>query len=116
VSYAEADLLLPPVEWAQAFDFVLESYTLQVLPPDFRDEAMRRAADFVAPGGVLLVVTRGREPGDDEGTMPWPLTRDELAVFMDSGLDELDFEDYVDDESPPVRRFRVTYARRDASA
>lgn len=75
---------------------------------------MRRVADFVTPGGMLLVVTRGRESGDDEGAMPWPLTRGELAVFTDVGLTALEFEDYIDDESPPVRRFRVTYARRDA--
>lgn len=100
----------------QAFDFVLESYTLQVLPPDLRDEAMRRVADFVAPGGMLLVVTRGRESGDDEGAMPWPLTRGELAIFTNAGLAELECEDYIDGESPPVRRFRVTYVRRDASA
>lgn len=111
VSYAEADLLRPPDEWVKGFDFVLESYTLQVLPSELRDGAIRRVADFVAPGGTLLVITRGREPGEAEGTMPWPLTRQEMAVFKEAGLAELHFEDYLDDESPPVRRFRATYGR-----
>jgi ubiquinone/menaquinone biosynthesis C-methylase UbiE len=111
VGYVEADLLQPPDEWAQGFDLVLESYTLQVLPSELRSEAMRCVADFVAPGGTLLVIARGREPGEAEGAMPWPLTRQELGVFTEAGLTELQFEDYVDDESPPVRRFRVTYAR-----
>jgi hypothetical protein len=82
-----------------------------VLPPELREEAMRRVAGFVAPGGTLLVITRGREPGESEGAMPWPLTRQELGVFSEAGLTERAFEDYVDDESPPVRRFRVAYAR-----
>lgn len=111
VRYAEADLLEPPREWTEGFDLVLESYTLQVLPARLRDEAMRRTASFVAPSGTLLVIARGREPDDAEGAMPWPLTRSELAAFQEAGLDELRFEDYLDDEDPPERRFRVTYER-----
>ncbi len=109
VCYVEADLLRPPDEWAQGFDLVLESYTLQVLPAYLRGEAMRRVAGFVAPGGTLLVIARGREPDEPEGTMPWPLTEEELTVFEEAGLTELRFEDYWDDEDPPVRRFRATY-------
>ncbi len=116
VRYTEADLLQPPVEWAQAFDFVLESYTLQVLPPELRGEAMRRVAGFVAPSGTILVITRGREPSESEGEMPWPLTRVELEGFTAAGLTEERFEDYRDDEDPPVRRFRVSYRRTGASA
>lgn len=48
-------------------------YTLQVLPPAARPPAMRRMAEWVASGGVLLVITRGREPDEPEGNMPWPL-------------------------------------------
>ena len=112
VEYVVADLMNPPADWARAFDFVLESYTLQVLPVDVHEAAIRRVARFVAPGGSLLVVARGREPGDEPGTMPWPLTRDELAGFVRAGLEELSFEDFVDDENPPVRRFRAVYHRR----
>ena len=100
-----------PAEWKGSFDFVLESYTLQVLPPDLRPDAIRQIASFVSPGGILLVIARGREPNDPPGNMPWPLTKDELAVFQSVGLKELRFEDYVDDETPPVRRFRATYRR-----
>jgi SAM-dependent methyltransferase len=116
VSYVEADLLEPPSEWVRGFDFVLESYTLQVMPSELRSEAMRRVADFVAPGGRLLVITRGREPDEPEGTMPWPLTRQELEAFTEAGLTELQLEDYMDDESPPVRRLRVTYVHASGSA
>ena len=112
VCYALADLFRTPDEWANRFDFVLESYTLQVLPPNLREQAIRHVASFVAPNGTLLVIARGREPGEPEGKMPWPITRQEMAAFRDVGLVELHFEDYMDKETPPVYRFRATYQRK----
>ena len=109
VSYTVADLFSAPSVWQARFDLVLESYTLQVLPPHLRADAMQRIAAFVAPGGTLLVIARGREPGDPGGKMPWPLTKDELSVFETLGLKEMTFDDYMDGEDPPVRRFRATY-------
>jgi SAM-dependent methyltransferase len=112
VSYLVADLFSAPRKWQGKFQFVLESYTLQVLPPDLRPEAIRCIASFVAPGGRLLVISRGREPTDPEGKMPWPLTRDELALFEAHDLKQTLFEDYMDGEEPPVRRFRVAFIRQ----
>jgi ubiquinone/menaquinone biosynthesis C-methylase UbiE len=112
VSYAVADLLAAPKQWQGTFQFVLESYTLQVLPPDLRPDAMRCIASFVCPGGTLLVIARGREQGESEGKMPWPLTREELSLFQANGLTETSFEDYMDSEEPPVRRFRAAYHRK----
>lgn len=111
VSYLVADLFRALAEWIGRFDFVLEPYTLQVLPPDLRRQAIRHMASFVAPNGTLLVISRGREPCEPEGRMPWPLTRQEMAIFRDVGLEETRFEDYMDAEAPPVRRFRATYRR-----
>ena len=112
VSYVVEDLFSAPAEWKAGFHFVLESYTLQVLPPNIRSNAVRCIAAFVAPGGTLLVVARGREPSEPEGNMPWPLTKDELSLFKTVGLKEVSFEDYMDSEDPPVRRFRATYRRK----
>lgn len=109
VSYVVADLFTAPVEWKSGFDFVLESYTLQVLPPDLREQAIQCIASFVAPGGTLLVIARGRASTEPEGKMPWPLTIEELARFKGHGLTEVAFEDFMDTETPPVRRFRVCY-------
>jgi SAM-dependent methyltransferase len=112
VRYVPANLLNPPDQWLKSFDFVLESYTLQALPESVRGEALRRIADFVGEGGLLLLITRGREEQDENRAMPWPLTRRELDRLKQAGLEELAFEDYFDSESPPVRRFRVLYRRR----
>ena len=111
VNYCAADLLAAPEEWTAAFDVVLESNTLQVLPANLRPSAIAQVARFVAPGGTLLVIARGRDASDDPGAMPWPLTKEELAAFSRFGLDEIRFEDFFDEETPPVRRFRVEYRR-----
>jgi SAM-dependent methyltransferase len=110
VDYRTADVLAPPAEWAGRFDFVLESYTLQVLPPELRPAAIRCIGGFVKEGGMILLIARGRDESDPEGQMPWPLTRRDLDLFKTLGLREESFEDYFDRESPPVRRFRSHYS------
>jgi hypothetical protein len=82
---------------------------LQVLVGDVRRQAISRLAELVAPGGRLLVVTRGRGELDPPGAMPWPLTTAELDQFTQEGLDLVAIEDYLDDEDPPVRRLRAHY-------
>jgi SAM-dependent methyltransferase len=110
--YGATDVLQPPAHWDGDFDLVFEAYTLQVLPPALRRAAMVNVARFVKPGGMLLIVCRGREAGDFEGQMPWPLLRSELEAFkIASGLVENSFEDFFDGENPPVRRFRAVYRK-----
>jgi SAM-dependent methyltransferase len=112
VQYVVGDVLAPPASWRRAFDFVLEAFTIQVLTGPLRARAIDSIADLVAPGGTLLVVARGREPHDDPGSLPWPLTRDELSPFERAGLRVVRFEDYLDGHvDPPARRFRVAYQR-----
>ncbi|HWB53414.1 MAG TPA: hypothetical protein VG722_04450, partial [Tepidisphaeraceae bacterium] len=98
-------------EWRRAFDLVLESYTLQVLPSKDRNPALAKITEYVAPGGFLIVVARARDEHDPQGEMPWPLTRTEMDHFKSLGLSEILFEDYVDQESPAIRRFRACYMR-----
>lgn len=111
VHYAVADLLALPADWRQAFAFVLESYTLQVLPPELQPDAMRAVASLVAPGGRLLLIARGREPDDPTPGLHWPLTRAGLSPLREAGLAEESFEDFLDDEEPPVRRFLAVFRR-----
>lgn len=106
VDYRVADLFQAEFE---PFDFVLEAHTLQALTPGpVREEAIRRVAAMV--GARLLVLARGGEP-DDQKAIPWPLTRRELQGFAGAGLREVRFEDFLDARQPPIRRFRVEYAR-----
>lgn len=111
ITFALGDALALPEAWTHAFDLVVECYTLQVLPPGPRALAARNLARTVAKGGTLLVVARGRNEDEPEGAMPWPLTRAELEAIAEEGLTLTHFEDFVDLESPPVRRFRATFTR-----
>jgi len=111
VTYVQADLFHAPENWRNRFDFVLELYTLQVLPSDLRPDAAGCIASFLAPGGMLLLIARAREPDEPKGEMPWPLTLDELQPFEAAGLKLIELEDYWDEEDPPVRRFRVVYRK-----
>jgi len=111
VTYRVEDLFDAPADWSRSFDFVLESYTLQVLPRPERRRAVRAIADFVKPDGTLLVICRGRDADRSEGDLPWPLRKETVMRFEDRGLELVGFEDYHDDETPPVRRFRAEFER-----
>lgn len=113
VDYLVADVLSPPEEWTNRFDLVVESYTLQVLPPELRERAVDRIAAFVSPGGTLLLVSRAREESEEPKGLHWPLTVGELARFEALGLSRISFEDFMDSEQPPVRRFRAAWMRSD---
>lgn len=109
VDYRVADLLNLPAELTGQFDFVVEIYTVQAMKRRYRQSALHGLASALAPGGLLLIIARGREEDEDPGHMPWPLTRAELDSLKTLGLEAESFEVYFDDEEPPVRRFRASY-------
>lgn len=110
VDYVISDVLHPPESWMAAFDLVFEAFTLQVLPPDVRRKAQVSIAGYVALGGRLFVLCRAREASEPVGEIPWPLTREELDYFVALGLRASSIE-IVEDEDPPVRRFRAFFER-----
>jgi SAM-dependent methyltransferase len=112
VRYQAEDLLRPPAAWLDdPFDLVVEAYTVQVLPPGSPERTAAVNSLAALTGGTLLVIARGRGESDDPGAMPWPLLRSELGPLPLLGLREVAFDDYFDDEEPPVRRFRATFQR-----
>lgn len=86
VTYLVADVLDLPREWEGRFDLVLESLTVQSMPPAQHSVAAHRIAALVAPGGTLLVLATAREDGSEVTGPPWPLTRAEVEMFADSDL------------------------------
>ena len=112
VNYMVADLLDPPPEWHQAFDFVLESITVQALPPPLHAEATQRVTELVAPGGTLLVLSAAgdeSEPPDDGP--PWPLTRREVEAFASGDLETVRIEQLHDPNDSFPRRWRAEFRR-----
>ena len=57
VSFVQDDLLKGIPKWHQQFDFVLEIFTIQALPPKYEETIIKNIADFVSKDGKLLVVT-----------------------------------------------------------
>jgi 2-polyprenyl-3-methyl-5-hydroxy-6-metoxy-1,4-benzoquinol methylase len=111
VDYRVADLFAAPEQWRGAFDLVFECYTIQALPLGIRERAFEPIANFVAPGGTLVVVARGADEHGDPNELPLPLTRKELARFDQLGFVETDFVDVLEGTPVPLRRFRVIYRR-----
>ncbi|TDV47111.1 class I SAM-dependent methyltransferase [Actinophytocola oryzae] len=110
VTYQTADLLRLPPEWARRYDLVVEINTIQSLPLELRDEAVRAIAGTIAEGGALFVRCFGRAPDEPADSRPWPVSRAELAVFEQEGLREAEFaEDFP--EPNRHRCFRLTYER-----
>jgi SAM-dependent methyltransferase len=111
VQYVCRDLLAPTPGWNATFALVFEAYTLQVLPPEARVQAVARIAAWVAPGGRACVVARARDEREPAGSMPWPLTRTEMGAFVAAGLREIELREFLDDEQPPVRRWQGVYEK-----
>ncbi len=110
VDYVAADLFEPRPSWLGKFDLVVEVYTLQVLPEALRGQAIVCLASCLAPRGVLLVICRAREKGEDRGEMPWPLTRAECESFCSAAeLCLQSVDEFVDPYEEDVRRIRAVY-------
>ena len=103
VDYRVADLLDLPAEWESAFDLVVESLTVQSMPPACHAGATANIARTVAAGGTLLVIATARheEGGPGDGP-PWPLTRAEVEAFAGGDLALVRLED-VRDPGVPAR-------------
>jgi SAM-dependent methyltransferase len=111
VDYVVADVLQPPAPWAEAFDLIFEAGTLEALPLEPRQAAIRSMAGLVAPGGRIFLLCRARERDEPiDGT----LTRDDLALFEAAGLRATTVDVVIDVATPPVRRFRAFFDRLEA--
>ena len=112
INFVVADLFEAPKEWYQAFEFVLEVYTIQPLPMEMRARVIDAIANFVELHGRLVVVTRGREDDEIPPELPWALSRKDLSRFEENGFRQTSFEIRPGDEEPPIPRFVVEYFRQ----
>ncbi len=87
VQWHVADLFTPPADWDSGFDFVLEIYTVQSLPPRYEAQVIKRIARLVREGGQLLVIAIvSQEARSLEAGPPWVLTPSHIEAFGDRGL------------------------------
>jgi len=87
VDFVQADLLEIQSKWQRKFDFVLEIFTVQALPPKYEKELIQKISGFVAPDGLLLVIAdvSGEERSFENGP-PWLLTTQHIDSFESCGL------------------------------
>lgn len=116
ITFMQANLLDLPTRLLRRFDLVVEVHTLQALPVAHRGALAVGMADLLNHNGVLIAIARGREDGVAIETVegpPFPFTPKELlAVMAEAGLSPVrGLDDFVDDNTPPVRRLRGAFRR-----
>jgi 2-polyprenyl-3-methyl-5-hydroxy-6-metoxy-1,4-benzoquinol methylase len=88
VGFVQADLLETQSQWRRKFDFVLEIYTVQALPPRYEKTLIENISGFVADDGRLLVIAEvGSEERSFDNGPPWVLTSRHLDSFESCGLE-----------------------------
>ena len=90
VKFVQADLLEGISEWYEKFDFVLEIFTIQALPPKYENILIKNISGFVSDGGKLLVIA---EIKNEERTFkkgpPWLLNNSYKKSFENYGLKQI---------------------------
>ena len=87
VNFVVANLLMELPQWQRHFDFVLEIYTVQALPPKFEGIAIKHIANFVASKGTLLVIAEvSPQSRHFDNGPPWLLTPAHVVAFETHGL------------------------------
>jgi SAM-dependent methyltransferase len=114
VTWRTLDVLDPaaraPLEGG--FDLVVEVLTVPYLPGVVRDAAMRAIGSFVAPGGVLVVVTLLATGPDRAGDgPPWLQAPSELAAYRVAGLVRLALDHPPPDPTAAQLPVRITFHR-----
>jgi SAM-dependent methyltransferase len=112
VNYTVADMFRPPTDWLNSFDFVLEVFTVQALPIEMRAESIASVAQFVAPGGQLLLICIGVHCPNGRPGPPWPFTREETYFYQQNGLGEIDFAITQRNDASGIERWRILYERK----
>lgn len=115
--FIQGDLFNLPSRMRHRFDLVIEVHTLQAMPPEFRPALAAGMSSLLSPrGGILLAVSRGRDPSVPAEAIdgpPFPLTAAELSALMEAN--ELapvrPLDEFLDDGEPPVRRIRGAFRR-----
>jgi 2-polyprenyl-3-methyl-5-hydroxy-6-metoxy-1,4-benzoquinol methylase len=111
VNYQVADLFNLNPDWKNAFDFVLESRTIQALPLNMRTQTIEAIANLLAENGTLLMVTRYRETEAAPDGPPWALSEGELNQFKQFGLTEIKRDSFFEADKN-ITQLRLEYQKR----
>lgn len=90
VNFVTADLIKGVSDWYKKFDFVLEIFTIQALPPKYEETLIQNVTDFVSDQGKLVIITEIQyEKRTYENGPPWLLNKDYIKSFEKHGLTQI---------------------------
>ncbi len=111
VDFRVQDIFELPEEMLQEYDFVFESRTIQSLPLVYRDKIIGAISSLMAPKAKLLAIANGKNEEERYEGPPWPLTSNELRLFGNYGLKELEFSIFSEDSDLSTLKFRALYQK-----
>jgi 2-polyprenyl-3-methyl-5-hydroxy-6-metoxy-1,4-benzoquinol methylase len=90
VEFVQADLIEGVSKWQRKFDFVLEIFTIQALPPKYENLLINNISEFVSNNGRLIVITEVQiRSRSYENGPPWLLNDDYTKSFKKCGLTQI---------------------------
>jgi len=87
VNFVQGDLIAGIPEWEAQFDFVLEIFTIQALPPKYEKGLIENLSSFLAKNGEIMVITEVQHAKRVfEVGPPWLLNDNYIQSFENCGL------------------------------
>jgi len=111
VDFRVQDIFELPEDMLGQYDFIFESRTVQSLPLEYRDKIIGAISSLLAPKGKLLAIANGKNEGEKHMGPPWPLERNELRLFENYELTELEFSIFAEESGLSTLKFRALYQR-----
>lgn len=105
VKFRVHDIFEMPEEMMESFDFIFESRTIQSLPLAFRNRIIGAISALAKKDGKILVVANGKLEGEEIQGPPWPLERNEVRLFENHGMRELEFSIISNEDENAVSKF-----------
>jgi len=112
VEFKVQDIFELPPEMVGSYDFVFESLTIQSLPLVFRDKVITAIASLLSPEGRLLVVANGKNAGEKYQGPPWPLEMNEVKLFTNKNMRELEFSILEETSGLSTLKFKALYQKQ----
>lgn len=111
VEFKVQDIFELPPEMLGTYDFVFEALTIQSLPLVFRDKVITAISSLLKPKGKLLVITNGKNAGEKYQGPPWPLEINEVKLFTNKNMNELEFSILEEPSNLSTLKFKALYQK-----
>jgi len=111
IDFQVQDIFALPEQMLGQYDFVFESRTIQSLALEHRNTIIGAITSLLSPRGKLLAIADGKNEGEQHDGPPWPLERNELRLFENHDLSELEFSIFANETQQSSLKFRALYQR-----